>query len=251
MSLFTPDEYVLFLAGLYPTVFVRTTYEDSKFRVLDRLLNVNGNGIRNHTELERELRRRAFDDRRARAWLGGAPIWEGTDEVQNLFGRDIPSPGAQYVYVLEEEKPLHPEVKLWRDRGRDVYLERRTNPYPNFKKEFSILYNSKFLDLSSEWLEAARWFYLACQKYFEGDCDGFYETYPKKDTEQNERLRHSLREFLQKYKTHEEVSAAYGVEYRGDLESFLCARWDRRRSQIQEFLTETIALLDRELAARS
>lgn len=132
-------------------------------------------------------------------------------------------------------------------------LRKVKNPYPNFKEEYSIVWDKEFTfsDLGSEWIKEAIWYYQKSLKYFE-DSERYksyqyafpkYDSYHKRDVTDNT-LRDFQRMIAGKYASYEELSEAYGVEgYNGDDYDFLCRRWNQERDRIIEFINETIEML--------
>ena len=106
MKLYTPEQYILKSASRYPTLFVGNDYNNTKFRVLDQLLNVNGNGIRNDKELLEHLEYHEFDEVDAARYTTGEPVYYGYYEVE-MFGSVVTSKsGTDPICVLESDREI-------------------------------------------------------------------------------------------------------------------------------------------------
>ena len=245
MKLYTPEQYILRAVSRYPTLFAGYDYDDTKFRVLDQLLNVNGNGIRNDKELLEHLEYHEFDEVDAARYTTGEPVYYGYYEVIMIGDTMLPAPGGESISVLESDRDQHPDVKLWREVTRY-----KRDPYPNFKKDYSIVWRSDFKALGPEWCKAAIWFYTKCRGYFLGDCRGYHYSFPKYDTYLDRDVTdRTLKDFQEriagKYESYEALSEAYGVEgYNGDDYDFLSRRWQREKNRILTYINETIKYLE-------
>ena len=69
-----PDDYVLSRVNAYPCLYASDSFENTKLLVLDQLLNVIGNGVRDAHELRRELRWHEFDRERGLRLCSGEPV---------------------------------------------------------------------------------------------------------------------------------------------------------------------------------
>lgn len=167
-KILTPDEYVQLQIVMYPTLFAgfNTTYEESKMKVFDQMLNVVGNGIRDNDELI-EAVTKVPTTRYSEKYLK-EKLFSGYTEVDEIPLGDgekviVRPKGSYYCICLESEKEKFPMIKYWLE-GRPHAFD----PYPNFKEQYSVIYQApKFLELGKEWIEAAIWFYESCREYFE------------------------------------------------------------------------------------
>ena len=106
-------------------------------------------------------------------------------------------------------------------------LQYKWSPYPNFKTQYSIVWDDCFKKLGIEWIDAAIDFYSDCVEYFTGDCSDYHDAYPC-DTELKTLRRDSdLLSFIsdkKKYPDNESISKAYETEFHGDIRDFQSRR---------------------------
>lgn len=239
MTFFTPEQYVRYQVSKFPTLFAGKSYDDVFFRVMDQLLNVNGNGIRDTQELFKNLTFREFDPNEADKFMRGETVWYGYADVVDCGPFVRPSMSCKPIYVAESDKSLYPDIKLWME---STYYEK--DPYPNFEKEYSIVHRSKFKQLGHEWLEAAIRFYTMCLDFFNSpNANRYLYAFPGENDKETSRILDDFERALAKYSTHEDISEAYGVEYTGDLEDFLRRKWAEELARINSYLKDTINML--------
>ena len=246
----TPDQYIKQSTHEYPTLCFYKDYKRSAMRCFDQLFNVIGNGIRDDIELHDELNHPFDENVDYKKYFSKEDLYEGYTKMDvrysNILERPYPNfdsniPGA---YTKEEQR-LHPEVAHW--EVLDSRPEVAFYPYPNFKEDYSIIYNSDFKKLGVEWIDAAIWFYKECDLYFKGNCSNYHNAYPKETEVLTTNADEDLKNYLSRYKpnaTNEEISEAYGAEYTGDIQQFQRNRWAKEHARIQAFLTKTLSYLE-------
>lgn len=130
--LVSPQEYIASRILSYPSLYAYKDKNVAKFAVLDQLLNVNGNGIRDEEELRETLTVKndfSVDFQRADAFCEKG-VFEGYTKMLK-FGPDLNSYTKGY---LEEEKVLHREVLIWEQCNPLLEPYEFRTPYPNFKE---------------------------------------------------------------------------------------------------------------------
>jgi hypothetical protein len=239
MKVYTPREYVLLSVGTYPTLCSAPTFDEVALKVFEQLFNVIGNGIRDHEELLEHIAHvEGSDFVTGEKFITSETLMSGYEKTR-IIGKDFEiADGYASVHCLESEMGQHPEIKKWIDSRRYPW-----HPYPNYKEEYSIVYRSNFKELGNEWIDAAIWYYEQAQEYMKTIPNGYHGAYPTGDAKEDARLIKGYEEFMDKYKTNAEVSAAYGVEYNGNLEEMVAARWKKEHARINEFITNTINYL--------
>lgn len=129
------------------------------------------------------------------------------------------------------------------------------NVYPNFKKEYSLVWTMPLKFFPTDWLEAAVWFYKTCGAYFKQGGEGYHAAYPS-PTNRNldkdvltgmEKLRIEGMSDAQFYAL---VSEKWGAPFEGDIVAFNTERWRRERERIGEFIEKTLRHLNTELQNR-
>lgn len=236
---FTPEQYILASVEEYPSLYASTSYESAKMKVLDQLFNVNGNGIRDSEELAEELAFTPTDFEHAKKYLTGEQTYYGYYKMKDYGTFQFPENTPDDLSgVLESERVNYPKVVHW----QACSLYEFTNPYPNFKKDYSIVWRSNFKDYGQDWINAAIDFYTKCKEYFEGDCSTYHYAYPRKTEGETRQTRDSYQKTM-KDKTPEDIEKGYGVPYDGDLDKFITARWMKEKARILSFIDETIEML--------
>lgn len=242
MRFFTPTEYVEYCLYSHPTLYSASVFDVAKFRILDHLLNVIGNGISDPEELREKLAYQEYDREKALRYIGKEPLYYGYHNVTVIGEYTFPdsNSGSGTLYgVLESEKINHPDVKKWVECEKIEHI----NPYPNFSKAYSTLYRTDILSYGNEWREAIKWFYMSCLEYFKGNCSGYSYAFPcAKAIETEYRLR-DMKKRLTQYESNEEVSAQYNHPFNGNVEDFLTSRWEEERNRIINFIEESLKLL--------
>lgn len=247
--LLTPQEYVARQVLSYPSLYAYEDKETAKYAVLDQLLNVIGNGIRDSLELKREvyaLKEVVVDFERAEKYYK-EPIFIGYTKSKKTAGYSFPDSESSIGYVLEEDKHLHPDVEVWIDSKPKQEIPGVNCPYPNFKEEYSLLYKSDFKSITSpEWVAAAIWYYEESLKFFEGEYSAHYSyAYPCATQQESEYQLCEMKNRLEtQYKwDHEAISKAYMAPFDGDVEKFMSIRWKSEKKRIIEFIQKAIQCL--------
>lgn len=237
-AIFTdPNDYVLAMAARFPTLYSGANVEEVKVKVLDQLLNVIGNGIRDHDELMTSLERIEFDRDRAIKVCNGEPVWYGYFKTRKFF-RDEAFPDGDPVRVLESEKVQYLDVVLWQESRCFPW-----NPYPNFEKKYSTVWQTQFKELGTDWCEAAIWFYTQAREWLKENESHYHYAYPCANAGKTDKFLNDMIERRNKYESDEAFSQAYEHPYNGDMHQFLVSKWQKERDRIMEFIDETIAHL--------
>lgn len=236
---FTPEEYVLYTLYKYPSLFKAPSIGAVKMKVYDQLFNVIGNGVSTSQDLKKELTYKEFSKVEAEKFITSEDLYYGYSEVEYLDGNRryiMPARGSLYIHVLDSERDNHPEIKLW-----VLNTPREWEPYPNFGKKYSTIYQTNFLKVvSNEWIEEAKWFYSQCGWWFTNpdNVGKYYGSFPCKNEKETQKAIEEMKPYLSKYETYEKASKAYGVSYDGDVEKFMRTRWLKELDRICKFLRE-------------
>lgn len=245
MTYYTPEQFILASVGRYPTLYAGSSYNDTRLRVLDHTLNTIGNG-----KSKKDYRFKEYDFESARKYISEEKLFYGYKEedctVSTFSNGDKwikpNSSAGSVIDCIDSERINHPEIFYWIESRRHEYI-----PYPNFKKEYSSVYEPFFVKLGPEWINEAIWFYEQSLEYFNSsNCKSYsyafpsYDPHMKKDT-----TEHKIKQFNNHVsgKTNAEITHDYGLEYTGDTYDFLYRRWSQERDRIIEFINETIEML--------
>lgn len=234
------EQYVHALVAKHPILFASTEYEISKFHVLDQLLNVNGNGIRNSEELFEELL--SVDIVDASRYFTEPTTTGYYSVVEYGSGYLHPNLNGDKVNCFVSEKDNYPEVKKWVDLDLPSKFKM---PYPNFNKAYSIVCRDDgFLSLDKDWLEAAIWFYKKARNIIFLREHEYHYSFPKILASENEKI---LKSQLVAFgtRTYEEISRDWCHPYDGDIVKFLTTKWEKEKKEIFDFIDETVELLEK------
>lgn len=238
MNLQTPQEHVLTQLVTYPSLYSFSTFDAVKLKVLDQLLNVIGNGVRDTEELLENLKVVLVDISTASRLITSEPLYYGYYKVRKIGSFEMGE--GDSIDVLESDRVNYPDVVYWLEASRHSDFA----PYPNFKEDYSIVYRSDFHLLGPDWAEAAIWYYKQAQKFFETTPEKYHYAFPcASDRESNNQLA-DFTERLKSYANNEEISIAYELEYTGDPAEFLTRRWQKELTRINQFIANTITKLE-------
>lgn len=254
MKLMNPTKTVNFMINTYPTLYASSGMEIARLRVYNQIFNTIGNGIRNSIEFANHLRARRKGVQKPLAkYLSGERLYYGYTETEDFVSGthkvSMPKHGTSLGEVFAEaEKMDHPEVKYW--VGFDV--ANKFVPYPNFKREYSIVWNIDTSLLTNEWITEIIWFYRKCEEFFDGPTAHEYHlALPANPKKLEARIKEQEKSF-ERYKKENMSTADYWnvitenwkCEYRGDTLDFLQRRWQKEHERIRAFITETIEMLN-------
>jgi hypothetical protein len=252
--LLTPEKAVNCYINNHPSRYASSSWEISKLLVYNQIFNVNGNGIRDDAEFKDHLRNRRKNVHTPPAkYLNGEPLFWGYTRLREIkygdktFAMVDTDSGLPGVFT-EDEKQYHPEVVKWQDCPRiEEFI-----PYPNFNKNYSIVWRIDTAILTPEWIDEIIWFYHKCEEFFNSDRVHEYHSALPKDPIKLENRVKDQDAYLEKYKKAaadekecwSEITKAYGVEYQGDTLDFMQRRWNKEHTRIREFISETIEMLE-------
>jgi hypothetical protein len=176
------------------------------------------------------------------------------DYVFNTNGNGIRSKGEfQSHFKVCKELPAceeHNEEK--------INLEKEFI-YPNFRKEYSTIYQIKIKEFPTDWLEGVLWYYQICAEYFMGDAQSYSNAYPGKEKKrEEEKPENILKSWEKQYRKegmtdeefHKAVSKAMDCEFDGDVVKHLTLRWTKEKARCLEFCNETVKYVQKELDKR-
>ena len=251
MPLLTAQQYIAKSIDQYPSLFMLSTYDDSKFAVLSHLFEAVGNGVKDFKGFRKLCAGKGDEpDMPPAHYYDGTPLFTGFTEVTTFGSVTIPQYSAKTFYgVPESQKDQYPSVVLWKTPRPSA----RPAPYPNFKVEYALVYelknNLSKLDIS--WIEAAQWFYKECKNYFHGDCRDYHFAHPKPTDHQNLLAIQDFLKYVENQKKpglstqelHQNISEAYRHPYDGDPDHFLATKWLKERKRIMQYIDATLDLL--------
>lgn len=235
---YTPEQYILKSLGMYPTLYIDYSYDGVRLRVLDHVFNTIGNGLDKES-----FEYQDYDFESAKKYITDESLWYGYHEED--ITRKIMSNGETYCFptgksiltCLESEKSQYSNMVYWVESNRYPH-----EFYPNFDKKYSLVWKPLFKKLPLEWTEDAIWFYTQARDYFNNDPHNFHYAFPNGECSVEKQIK-EFEHFIKDYKSYEEISKAYELEYTGDTYDFLSRRWQVELTRIKEFIDETLNML--------
>ncbi len=242
----TPKEYTIKQMHNYPTLYYSSNMDEAMLCVFDHTFNVIGNGIDSKTLLEECKNNKPLNKKQTLKYSSEKTLFVGytklDEKMTNLLGEKYPDFNSDIKGAFsEEEKNKKKDVVLWEE------IKPRTfnYPYPNFKKEYSLVWEENFKELGEEWINAALWFYSSCQEFFNSyKVESYHGAFPTSDSNADLSTIADYERNFKKYSSWEEISKAYELEYKGDTHDFITRRFQKDLVRINSFLDETIKMLN-------
>lgn len=223
----------------HPTLFASSSLHTAYLKVLDQLLNVIGNGIRDDEELVLDIE--SLNDisipENIAEFASSDFFWGYT--TTELYS-------SSSIVVREQDKDKYPHIVRWINAGD---CKSSFKPYPNFSKRYSVVWRCPhFCTLGKDWIEWALIFYNECRGWFHTSDARYHHAFPREYEYKTNYSLKSFKKYIEKYNNdHDAISKAYNLEYTGDDYNFLCQRWKKDRKKIHIFLYETITMLETKL----
>lgn len=247
----TPEEFIIRTVNEYPSLYASPSYEETKFRILDHVLNTIGNGMCMESFMGEPVTEEEIQA--AQKWFRCERAAYGYTKVKTIGEGDhtwqMPA-GDPDCVVCEDEKELYPHITYWVEFDCD----QPRAPHPNFQKQYSAVWDNRdimFTQLGKEWAQAAAWFYSKCHDFFLDSerVKSYHTAFPKPTERETKNTIADYRRFMgiDKYPTNEDITKAYECEFIGDRNSdedvakFITRRWNQEHQKILNFLDETIA----------
>ncbi len=175
-----------------------------------------------------------FPAKQANKWITGRKCLHGVKPLK----RHIDAFDC-HLFIFAEDKHRYPTVTSWAD-----YVPRKPTPYPNFDKDFSLVWTTNITLYGSQWIDAAHRFYNQCKVFFDGDHSSYAGAYPKPTEKETAQCVADFKKVLDAYPTKEHASVAFGVVYTGNVADFLKRKWKAELEEIRAFLMITSYMLD-------
>lgn len=213
-------------------------FDSFKLSLLDHLFNVIGNGINSNEDFLNFIYDNGF---RCTA----------EDVFKKLNGKYYSGycndDFSKYYSMIPEE-----ELKNYSNHNFKI-VEKNSffSPYPNFKKEYSVVYNIDFDSLGENkelWINEIIYFYQSCINFLNSDDSKKHNYAYPSDNENKDKFTFS--EYQRRFETYlsnEEISKAYGLHYDGNLHEFICNRWKKEKEEWIDFSEKTISFLKSKL----
>ena len=259
----TAEEAVNYGLNKHPMLYASATLTEARANIFGQLFNTIGNGYSDHAEFAEAHQwtpkiaemTRVFPTKyigKEALYIGylatktagsGAHTFAIADSHSSLHG----------LYT-EAEKEFHPDVQKWTSIRRN----RSHTPYPNFKKEYSLLYQINIEKLDDSWLKAGIEYYTYCREFFNGNqaCK-YHGAWPANTQDQDAlvadyttSLARCIKGITEQQTQWDTISKAYGTPYKGDTALFIQERWAKEKTRIEAFIGNTVGMLDQQLVSR-
>lgn len=253
-NVMTADEAFAVSFNQSPELHLKDSIENSKLKYLDQMFNVIGNGIRDKAEFIQHISFTAESKHLTEIpskYFDGSSLFRAYNAVECIDDFKMPVFGSDIDGLFTEDEINNmPEVAYTRQL-KDSKRFSPVVPYPNFKKQYSLVWRLDLKEFDSSWVESAIFFYTAMKEFFESDNAHLYHDAVPNNNIQLQNLIAQYEKSFEKYKkpdqtTQEYYAAlgeAYGVQYKGDTLDFIQRRWEKQKESIHQFIEETLAML--------
>lgn len=222
----------------YPLLFSKTTYLGCFLVVFDHFFNVIGNSFYNEDEFFEVLQQPTTNLIDARRYLRDT----GEGLYIRKYDMDDPRRFAEAEYFLESDiiHNIDEYVLISEDDNHtDTF-----SPYPNFKKEYSVVWTpwfEKAVKKDNRWAEYAIKYYELMLDFFNSDRQCLYSNaYPKEILFKTQIHFDDFNKKLKSYRSYKEIENNYGIPFNGWVNDFCLEYWKKEKSRILEFIDNTI-----------
>ncbi len=265
-ELMTPKQLLAKSLIDHPPLYAFKNKRDAKFAIYDQIFNVIGSGYETKEDFfdnfmfkESEQEKLNYDI--DKFFASEVPLYFAYSKLDPMFKSFGVEAGLSesFIGLLSKEEVEKRDDVAATHTG--VRRDEPKTPYPNFSKEYSILYKEDDLSfLSNDWLKEAKWFYKECQDFFKSDRVYDYHYYfpREEETRKWEKLINSYEKRFAQMKDpddsletyHKKISEAYELEYKGDTKAFIKERGYENVREALGFIDETLEKIDSELSLR-
>lgn len=266
MKLMSPEQNLSKSIILHTILYGYKNKEDARFAICDHIFNVIGNGLNNIDYFIQEFDIDNYPDRIVNYDLTqffNSPenlvcTYAELDPQYESMGMKVGLRESFIDIMTEEEAQECADVAAY----SNTKSESSPAPYPNFSKQYSLIYNNEILELLDvEWLNEAKWFYQKCKEFFQSDrVYEFHGYFPREeDTNEWEKLISRYEKRFENMKDtndttesfHKKISDAYELPYNGDTKQFIKERGYNEVNKALAFIDETIEKIDSEIHKRN
>lgn len=144
-------------------------------------------------------------------------------------------------------EPCH----AWNIYEESEYKTRIKNPYPNFSKNYSIIYNADDIHICSiDTLKEFIWFYKECISFFNSENVVHYSSHPGHNNNRIQFIEYLNKMPVDKINENYNYEQNIRVEFSGDYNKFIDDVWEREKNKILSFCEGTITHLEDLIASR-
>lgn len=265
-ELMTPKQLLAKSLIDHPPLYAFKNKRDAKFALYDQIFNVLGSGYKskqdffdNFVSKEGESNNINYDI--DKFFASETPLYFTYSKLDPMFKSFGVEAGLSESFIgllSKDEIEARDDIAA---THAGVRKDAPKTPYPNFKKEYSILHKEDDLSfLSNDWLKEAKWFYKECKNFFKSDRVYEYHYYfpREEETKKWEKTINNYEKAFERMKEpddsvetyHQKISDAYGLEYKGDTKAFIKERGYESVREALDFIDETLEKIDSELSLR-
>ena len=262
-TIMTVDQAYNVSMNKYPSLYTSSTIEQSQMKYYDHIFNVIGNGFRDMNEFLREhtinSKNQMYIDNFPDKYITNEPLYYVYKKVNKIGSLIVGDQNSviKGIFTVEEIANM-PEAKHYVQCNDGINKKEKSEfiPYPNFSKEYSLVWDN-ISKLDPSWLKAAIVFYTKCQDYFNSDqVFTYHHAHPKNNNDKKwDYLISQFQNSFDKYKTegitdkqyHAIISKEYECPFDGDIKKFIKIRWENELKNINKFIEETLERLNIEL----
>lgn len=255
-KMMTPEQSFNLSMNEYPSLYTDAVLEQAKLKYYNHIFNVIGNGYRDVDEFVQAhtitKKNKNLIDSFPDKYITSEALYEAYTEIDETRSYPVGKRNSELpgLYTERELKNM-PEVKYTMQVNKS---HRRENfvPYPNFKKEHSIMW--KDVNLDKSWFEEACFFYTKCKEFFASEHVHRYHNAMPLEENANawERLIDDYESNFVRLKTpdmtqeayYQAITKAYNSEYSGDTKEFIKNKWKKEHARINVFIDETLERLE-------
>lgn len=257
-KLMTAEQAFNMSMNIYPILYSAKTIEDARFKFFDHIFNTIGNGNNTLEDFKANFTINSSNqhliDSFPSKYITSQPLYTCYTKIKDTVGGfHIPDQHSALlgIYTKEEIQKM-PEVKSYiqaNDVKNDDIL---FIPYPNFQKEYSMIWRYDLTKIDESWFKAAKEYYLHAKEFFHSDLVNLYHNAAPIDEKEMQKSIQEYEFFFQKYKkenvTQEEyyqtISKNYNHFYDGDTKKFIQERWNKEKNRILNFIDETLEKIE-------
>ncbi len=243
-----------FLINSYPSIYASNSLESSKYKIHDHFFNTIGNGYNSLNKLIKKLTitpdNESLINNFPSKYINGETLYIGYTKMRDI-GLDRPDINSMLNELFtEEEKKLRIDVIKFKPLKINDAV-----PYPNFTKEYSMVWTMDMNQLDISWIEGAIEFYSQSKDFFNNGKVNLYHSSWPDEVEQQKKLIANYENNFTKYKKegqslsdfYKAISDAYEINYDGNTEKLIKNRWNKELNRIRNFIDETIEKLNNDL----
>lgn len=261
-TIMTAEQAFNLSMNVYPSLYHANTIQQAQFKFFDHMFNVIGNGYRNHQEFidahTINNKNKKFLASFPEKYIGEIPLHHCYTKMQNIGNLKLPDLHSALKELLTiEEIKERTDIVYFNQCANQKNKQDKEAPYPNFKKEYSLLWNVHLKDLDQSWIEAGINYYTQMKTFFDSEQIDLYSSAIPKDPNKLQNLinqyethfKHRKTENMTNQEHFDKISNDYECKYEGNTEQFIHQRWNKELLRIKDFINETLHYLEQNLTS--